>query len=66
MKSVQDLEFITKLQQEAQLQAKLEKTRFLPQELDALTAFVGRHPWQVILVVSGATSLLLEFLKVAL
>lgn len=59
-------EFLKKLKQEAEAQAKLEKQRFLPQELDGLTSFVGRHPWQVLVIASGLTSLGLELLKISL
>jgi hypothetical protein len=56
-------DFLTKLKQEAQLQAKLEATRFIPVELDFLTSFVGKHPWQVLVVSSGIISLALELMK---
>lgn len=56
-------DFLTKLQTEAKQQAKLNQSRILPQELDGLTSFVGRYPWQVLLVSSGLTSLALEILK---
>lgn len=59
-------DFLIKLKREAESQAKLEKTRFFPAELDFLTSFIGRHPWQVLVVASGATSIALELLKYVL
>lgn len=56
-------EFLVKLKREAESQAKLEKTRFFPAELDSVTSFIGRHPWQVLVVASGVTSIALEFTK---
>lgn len=52
--------FLSKLQQEAAMQSKLQKNRWLPQELDFVTSAIGRYPWQVILALSGLTSLLIE------
>lgn len=63
MSKLSQQDFLTKLKAEAQSQAKLEKSRFLPPELDSVTSFIGRHPWQVLLVASGLTSLLLELIK---
>lgn len=54
--------FLTKLQSEAALQSKLQKSKWLPEELDLLTSFIGKYPWQVILGLSGLTSLLIEVL----
>lgn len=56
-------DFLEKLKQEAHAQAKLEKTRFIPSELDFVTSFIGKHPWQVLVVASGLTSLFLEVVK---
>lgn len=54
--------FLEKLQEEARLQAKLNTRRFLPQQLDTLTSFVGNYPWQVILTASGLTALAIELM----
>lgn len=62
MKNTAD--FILLLEKEAALQAKLEKKKLLPSQLDDVTAFIGRHTWQVLLVCSGLTALLLELAKV--
>ena len=56
-------EFIKRLQQEAAMQAKLEKQRLLPSSLDPLTSVIGRYAWQILVVLSGLTSLLLEVMK---
>lgn len=55
--------FIAKLQKEAALQAKLEKRRLLPAGLDPLTSWIGRYSWQILVVLSGLTSLSLEIMK---
>ncbi|PIY79624.1 MAG: hypothetical protein COY81_01680 [Candidatus Pacebacteria bacterium CG_4_10_14_0_8_um_filter_43_12] len=60
MKTLGSQDFLNKLKQEAQAQAKLEQTRFLPAELDWLTSYIGCHSWQVLLITSGLTSLALE------
>jgi hypothetical protein len=52
--------FIERLQEEAALQSRLHSQRLLPKQLDSLTSLVGNYPWQVILVVSGLTALILE------
>jgi hypothetical protein len=56
---MRDQDFLSLLQQQAAKQAKLERYRFLPSELDMFTSFIGTYPWQVIGVVSGITALLL-------
>jgi len=53
-------DFLSALQEEAALQARLEKHRLLPSGLDALTSFVGRYAWQVVLVTSGVVALGIE------
>lgn len=56
-------EFLKKLESEAALQAKLERSQLLPRKLDRITSFIGRYPWQVLLVVSGLCSAGIEVLK---
>lgn len=51
--------FLAKLQQEAEIQAQLQSHRLLPTQLDGLTSFIGRYSWQVILVLSGLSALVL-------
>lgn len=58
--------FLVKLQEEAALQSKLQLNRWLPEELDAITSTIGKYPWQVILVLSGVTSLLIELMGVGI
>lgn len=66
MPELSKLDFLSKLKHEAHAQAKLEKTRFIPAELDAVTSFIGKHSWQVLVISSGITSLLLEVVKFVL
>jgi len=56
-------EFIKRLKEEAAIQAKLEKQRFLPSGLDPLTSAIGRYSWQILVILSGLTSFLLEIMK---
>jgi len=58
--------FLDKLEKEASLQAKLSTTRIFPTQLDALTSFIGRYPWQFVLLVSGVTALFIEILRMSL
>jgi hypothetical protein len=52
--------FITTLQREAKRQSSLNQTRFFPQSLDPFTALVGNYPWQILLVLSGITAIVVE------
>lgn len=56
-------EFLEKLQTEAKLQSRLNTTRFFPPQLDKITSFIGKYPWQVILAVSGLTAFSIEGMK---
>lgn len=58
--SFKNTAFLKSLQTEAALQAKLEAQRLLPSSLDAVTSFIGRYPWQVLLVASGILALGIE------
>lgn len=51
--------FLDKLQSEAKLQARLQQRKIIPQQLDWLGNLVGRKPWQVLLIVSGMTALVI-------
>lgn len=51
-------DFLARLNQEAALQAKIHHHRLLPSQLDVFTSALGRYPWQLLLVVSGVTALL--------
>lgn len=62
MKNRKHEQFLNKLQAQAELQARLNNRRFLPEQLDEVTSFIGRYPWQVLLAVSGLTSLGIEVL----
>ena len=55
--------FLSKLQAEAAVQSKLQKNRWLPAELDLVTSTIGKFPWQVILILSGLTSLFIEIVS---
>jgi hypothetical protein len=52
--------FLTKLQIQAEMQAKLEQRRILPHQVDSLASFVGRYSWQSLLIASLITTILLE------
>jgi hypothetical protein len=55
--------FLQQLQQQAAKQALLNQKRFLPKQLDFVSALVGNYPWQVLIIVSGLTAVILEVLK---
>lgn len=55
--------FLNRLKAEASQQAQLHQHRLLPTQLDGVTAFIGRHAWQVLVVLSIGTSLVLELLQ---
>lgn len=62
MDEPQKLDFLSRLQVEAQLQARLHSHKILPDQLDVLASFVGRYPWQVLVIASGLTALGIEAL----
>lgn len=63
MSTAPQSDFLAKLQEEAALQAKLEHHRLLPPQLDFITSFIGRYPWQVLLTLSGITALVIEITR---
>lgn len=56
-------DFLQRLQEEANLQARLEQHRLLPPQIDWLTSLIGNYSWQLLLVGSGITALALEVFK---
>jgi hypothetical protein len=52
--------FLQQLERQASLQAQLERKRFLPRQLDPLTAFIGKNAPQVLAVLSLLTAIVLE------
>ncbi len=52
--------FLVQLERQAAVQARLENERFLPRQLDGMTAYIGRHSWKVFLAASFATAVVLE------
>lgn len=58
-------EFLQKLQAEAVFQKKLHDYRLLPKKVDSITSFIGTHSWQVILVLSVLTAVVLEVIEKA-
>lgn len=54
-------DFLEKLQNEAELQSRLEKSPLLPRKIGGLLSFVALHPWQFLLVISGVTALVVFF-----
>ncbi len=61
MKNSKENLFIKRLQNQAKKQSELEKKRLLPKELSALAELVVKYPWQSLLVSSGLTAALVEF-----
>ncbi|HYD34897.1 MAG TPA: hypothetical protein VD999_02420 [Vitreimonas sp.] len=55
-------DFLGKLQAEAARQARLHEHRFFPPQLDFLTSFIGRYPWQTSGALALLTALVLELL----
>lgn len=49
---MKDTDFVSLLQEQAQLQSKLNKERLLPKKVDWLTSLIGNYPWQFISVLS--------------
>jgi len=60
---MENSDFLSRLQAEATLQARLHDQRFFPPQLDVLTSFIGRQAWKVLVFLAIITSLSLEFLK---
>lgn len=56
-------DFFGELEDLAKKQAKLHQERVLPKQLDWLTSLVGTYPWQTLVLVSGATAVLIELIK---
>jgi hypothetical protein len=52
-------DFLAQLQQQAELQATLNTSRVLPKQADWLTAFIGNHPWQTLVILSTLSTLFL-------
>jgi hypothetical protein len=55
-------DFLKKLQQEAKHQSRLEKVRLLPKNIDWLAQIIATHPWQILLLVSFFTTLVIEII----
>ena len=51
-------DFIQKLESEVLFQSRLEQKKLLPKKLSNLGRLIASYPWQVILIVSGATALI--------
>jgi len=56
-------EFLAQLQKEATFQKKLSEHRILPKQTDSVTAFIGMHVWQVLLILAVITAVLLEVIE---
>lgn len=55
--------FLEELQKEAELQAKIGKTRIFPQQLDAATSFIGKYSWQTLVLFSFMTTVFIQIIK---
>ncbi len=49
--------FLSNLEHQASLQAKLNSSRLLPKQLDSITSLIGNYPWQTLLAISGITAI---------
>ncbi len=56
------LDFLTKLQEEANLQAKLEQRKFLPSQLDGLASLIINHNLRFLLAISFISALVWQLL----
>lgn len=59
---MKDQDFLTVLQEQAEKQSQLYKTRILPKNVDWITSMIGNYPWQFILVLSIFGAVVWEFL----
>jgi hypothetical protein len=57
---MKDKDFVSLLQEQAQLQSKLNKERLLPRNVDWMTSLIGNYPWQFILVISVCGAVIWE------
>lgn len=57
-------DFLQRLQREAALQATVTQRRWLPSSVDWLTAIVGRYSWQVCLVLSFISAILVQLWRI--
>ena len=51
-------DFIQKLESEVLFQSRLEQKKVLPEKWSNLGRLIASYPWQVILIVAGATALI--------
>lgn len=58
--------FLDFLTSEAQIQAKLQQNRILPAYLDHITAWIGTHFWQFLLVSSLIMAIIYEAFRLTL
>lgn len=58
---MKDQDFLTVLQEQAEKQSQLHKTRILPKNVDWLTSMIGNYPWQFILGLSILGAVVWEF-----
>lgn len=64
MASRSTADFLAFLETEADFQAKLHQNRVLPRGLDAVSALIGKYPWQILLISSGISAVLFEGIKI--
>lgn len=55
--------FIELLQQEAQLQKKLNTTRIIPKIFDPITSFIGENSLLVLITLSVISAIIIEVTK---
>jgi hypothetical protein len=50
-------QFLAKLITEAEFQAQIQARRVVPARFESLASYFGRHPWQILLLLSGLLAL---------
>ncbi len=55
-------EFLKVLEKQAKIQAKLEQRPLLPRQFGALARLIARYPWQINLILSGLSAVLIELI----
>jgi hypothetical protein len=55
-KSISSADFLSQLEEQAELQSRLHDQRIIPSQLDPFTAIIGNFPWQSLLILSGISA----------
>ena len=57
MRKKEHEDFLTQLQYQARVQAKLNASRILPRQADWVTAVIGNYPWQTLIILSTMSTI---------